>query len=383
MSAARLIQGNEACAEGALAAGCRFFGGYPITPSTEIAEMMAARLPRVGGKFIQMEDEIASMAAIIGASLAGLKVMTATSGPGFSLKLENVGFAAMCEVPCVIANVQRAGPSTGGPTAVGQGDIMQARWGTHGDHPTVAFMPYSVRDSFDLTVTGFNCAEELRVPVVILLDEVIGHMRERVELPDPAMLSIIDRRRPDPSVTAPSDYLPYDHSAEPVPAMADFGSGYRYHVTGLHHNERGMPTGKAPEIDRLVRRLAAKMELAREKYLLYEEHETEDAEILVIAGGSPVRPAKRAVRMAREAGIRAGLFVPRTIWPFPGDRVRELARTARRIIVPELNLGQMVLEVERYAYSSGAPVKIESLGRVDGELFTPGQIYTAIQEALL
>lgn len=379
--AARLLQGNEACAEGAIAAGCRFFAGYPITPSTEIAEVMADLLPRRGGKFIQMEDEIAGMAATIGGSLAGMKSMTATSGPGYSLKVENIGFAAMCETPCVIANVQRSGPSTGGPTAAGQADIMQARWGSHGDFPIVAFMPYSVRDTFDLTVTAFNCSEDLRVPVVILLDEVIGHMRERVQLPEPGQLELVDRRRPDPAVVSPQDYLPFDHDAYPVPLMADFGSGYRYHVTGLHHNARGAPTTEPAEIDRLVRRLHAKMDLAAGRWMRYEEFLTSDAEVLLIAGGSPVRAAKRAVRMARESGIRAGLFIPRTIWPFPEARVRELARSVRTIIVPELNLGQMALEVERLVCTGRGPVPVGRLGRVDGELFTPAQIYAAIREA--
>jgi 2-oxoglutarate ferredoxin oxidoreductase subunit alpha len=381
MTRARLIQGNEACAEGALAAGCRFFAGYPITPSTEVAEVMAARLPRLGGKFIQMEDEISGMAATIGGALAGMKSMTATSGPGYSLKVENIGFAAMCEVPCVIVNVQRSGPSTGGPTAAGQADIMQARWGSHGDFPIVAFMPYSVRDTFDLTVTAFNCSEDLRVPAVVLLDEVIGHMRERVELPEAGAFEVVDRRRPDPAVVPPEAYLPYDHDAQPVPMMADFGSGYRYHVTGLHHIATGAPTNRTSDIDRLVRRLNAKMELASQRWLLYEEFMTEDADVLLIAGGSPVRPAKRAVRMAREQGIKAGLFIPRTIWPFPEARVRELAQRVGRIIVPELNLGQMALEVERLACTSKGPVPVRRVGRVDGELFTPAQIHAAIREA--
>jgi len=379
MTTARLIQGNEACAEGALAAGCRFFAGYPITPSTEVAEMMAARLPRLGGKFIQMEDEIASMAAIIGASLTGHKVMTATSGPGFSLKQENIGFASMCEVPCVIVNVQRSGPSTGGPTTAGQGDIMQARWGTHGDHPIVAFAPYSVQDSFDLTVTAFNCAEDLRVPVVILLDEVIGHMRERVELPETASVTVVDRRRPDPALVSLEEYLPYDNSADPVPLMADFGSGYRYHVTGLNHNQKGMPTGNPAQIDQLVRRLNNKMELAAQRWQVYEELMTEDADVLVVATGGPVRAARSAVRQARADGVKAGMLIIQTVWPFPGARLAQLAARAKRIIVPELNLGQLVLEVERHVCTPAGKVPVTSLSRIDGELFTPNQILDAIK----
>lgn len=373
-----LVQGNEACADGAIAAGCQFYAGYPITPSTEIAEIMAARLPRTGGRFIQMEDEIASMAAIIGASLAGLKAMTATSGPGFSLKQENIGFAAMCEVPCVVVNVQRAGPSTGGPTAPGQGDIMQARWGTHGDHPMVAFVPYSVRDTYDLTVAAFNCAEHLRTPTIVLLDEVIGHMREQVEYPE--RVRVVDRERPDPAITPPDEYLPFAHADGAVAPMADFGSGYRYHVTGLHHDERGMPTANPTEIDRLVRRLQAKMDLAAASWQLYEEMHVADADILIVAAGGPVRPAKRAVNMARANGIKAGLFIPQTVWPFPVKRLRELMGRAKAVVVPELNLGQLVLEIERHACVGGRAVPVHSLTRVDGELFTPAQLYAAIEE---
>jgi len=380
LSSPRLVQGNEACAEGALAAGCRFFAGYPITPSTEIAEMMADRLPRLGGKFIQMEDEIASMAAIIGASLTGLKSMTATSGPGFSLKQENIGYAAMCEVPCVVVNVQRAGPSTGGPTSPSQGDIMQARWGTHGDHPVVVFSPQSVRDCFDLTVAAFNCAEDLRVPVVILMDEVIGHMRERVELPEPGDVKAVDRRRPDRAKLAPDAYLPYAGTEDVVPLMADFGSGYRYHVTGLSHDERGMPTSNPAVVDRLVRRLAAKMELAAQRWQFFDEFNTAGAEVLVVATGGPVGTAKRAVRMARSEGIKAGLLAIRTVWPFPGAKIRELSSACRAVVVPELNLGQLAGEVERYACQPDRRVPVTGVTKVDGELLTPAQIHAAIRE---
>lgn len=380
MVPARLIQGNEACVEGALAAGCRFFAGYPITPSTEVAELMAERLPPLGGKFIQMEDEIASMAAIIGASLCGAKAMTATSGPGFSLKQENIGFASMCEVPCVVVNVQRAGPSTGGPTAPGQGDIMQARWGTHGDHPVVAFSPYSVRDTFDLTVAAFNCAEDLRVPTIVLLDEVIGHMRERVVLPRQGEVEVVERRRPDPGKVKPEDYLPYAHTPELVPEMADFGSGYRHHVTGLNHDQRGRPVGAPAEVDRLVRRLSAKMRLASQRWSLWEEVETADAEVLVVATGSPARAAKEAVRAARRDGIKAGLLILRTVWPFPAGKVAQLASKARVIVVPELNLGQLVGEVERCSCRGGASPRVISLTRVDTELFSPFQIHETLRE---
>jgi 2-oxoglutarate/2-oxoacid ferredoxin oxidoreductase subunit alpha len=380
MGRAQLMQGNEACVEGALAAGCRFFAGYPITPSTEIAELMAERLPRLGGKFIQMEDEIASMAAIIGASLCGDKVMTATSGPGFSLKQENIGFAAMCEIPCVVVNVQRGGPSTGGPTAPGQGDIMQARWGTHGDHPVVVFSPYSVRDTFDMTVAAFNCAEDLRVPTIVLLDEVIGHMREGVQLPAPGAVDVVDRRRPDPSRVGFDDYLPYANTPDLVPEMADFGSGYRHHVTGLNHNERGRPFASPAEVDRLVRRLNGKMELAAQRWSLYQEVETADAEVLIVATGSPARSAKEAVRAARQEGVKAGLLIIQTVWPFPAARVAALAAKASTVIVPELNLGQLVGEVERYVCSASGSPRVVSLTRVDTELFQPAQILDALRE---
>ena len=377
-----MLQGNEACAEGALAAGCRFFAGYPITPSTEIAELMADRLPRLGGRFIQMEDEIASMAAIIGASLVGCKAMTATSGPGFSLKQENLGYAAMCEIPCVVVNVQRGGPSTGGPTSPAQGEIMQSRWGTHGDHPVVVFSPHSVRDAFDLTVNAFNCAEDLRVPTIVLMDEVIGHMRERVELPDASDVTVVTRRRPDRGRVDPADYLPFANAPGLVPEMADFGSGYRYHVTALYHNERGMPADDPAVVDALIRRLSAKMQLAAERWQFFDEVATADADLLMVATGGPVRAAKRAVRMARAEGVRAGLLDIRTVWPFPGDKVRELASRCKAVIVPELNLGQLAGEVERYACTDAGRVPVIGLTRVDGELFTPVQVYQALREVV-
>lgn len=370
----RLMQGNEACVEGAIAAGMRFFAGYPITPSTEIAEGSSERLPQVGGKFVQMEDEIASMAAVIGASLTGLKSMTASSGPGISLKQENIGYAAMAEIPCVIVNVQRGGPSTGLPTSPSQGDIMQARWGTHGDHPIIALYPSSVPEIYSVTVKAFNLAEKYRTPVILLLDEVIAHMREKVELPDMNKLEIIDRKK---SSTKPGEYLPFKADQEGgVPEMAAFGEGYRFHVTGLVHDETGFPSNSSEVAGRLMDRLMKKIQNNLEDIIMYEEQNTEDAEILILAYGSTARSARSAVDMAREEGIKVGLFRPITIWPFPEERVRELAKKVKNIIVPEMNLGQYILETERIV---GDKCMVEGINKADGEIITPEHILDRIK----
>ena len=371
----RLLQGNEACAEGALAAGCRFFAGYPISPSSEIAEYLSDHLPRVGGVFLQMEDEIAAMAAVIGASLAGRKALTATSGPGFSLKQENIGFAAMTEVPCVIVDVMRGGPSTGLPTAPAQADVMQARWGTHGDHPVIALVPASVREAFTETVRAFNLAERFRVPVILLMDEVIAHMREPVELPAPGALEIWDRPRP---TVPPEQYLPYADTPTGVPPMADFGTGYRFHVTGLAHNERGFPKDGAPVVDALLRRLLRKLEVAREDIDRFELAATDDAEVLVVAYGAVGRSARAALREARAAGHRVGLFRPLTLWPFPDAHLEKLARGCRAVVVAEMNAGQIALEVER-AVRGRCPVY--RVNRFDGEPIAPEEILLGIKEA--
>ncbi len=371
---ARLMQGNEACLEGAIAAGMRFFAGYPITPSTEIAEGASARLPKIGGKFIQMEDEIGSMAAVIGASLAGLKAMTATSGPGMSLKLENIGYASLTEIPCVIVNVQRGGPSTGLPTSPSQGDIMQARWGPHGDHPTIALYPASVSEAYTVTVTAFNFAEKYRMPVILLLDEVIGHMRERVVLPDAKDLKIIDRKK---ASVPPEEYLPY--KADPdggVPEMPAFGEGYRYHVTGLIHSENGFPTSDTQETAALINRLMKKVDNNSKDIIRYEEDGLEDAKIVLIAYGSASRSAKSAMDTAREQGISIGLFRPITIWPFAEDKIKEIANKAETIIVPEMNLGQYRSEVERAA---SGKCEILGINRADGEIITPEDILEKIK----
>ncbi len=372
----RLMQGNEAIAEGALAAGARFFAGYPITPSTEIAEILAEKLPAVGGKFIQMEDEIASMAAVIGASLAGLKSITATSGPGFSLKQENLGFAAITEVPCVVVNVQRYGPSTGIPTASAQGDIMQARWGTHGDHPVIALSPASVQESFSLTIQAFNLAERFRTPVILLADEVIGHMRERFVMPDSSEINVINRKKPPAGLTK---YYPYKPDDDGVPPMANFCEGFRYHVTGLVHDESGSPTTKADQAERLIKRLNSKIMDHLDEITMTESLMTEDAEIIIVACGAVSRSARQAVKQARAEGIKAGLFRLITIWPFPAKEITAISRQARAIIVPEMNLGQLIGEVERAVRSE---TKVTGVNRVTGEMITPDEILTAIKSEI-
>jgi len=370
----KLLQGNEACAEGALYAGCRFFAGYPITPSTEVAEYLSRRLPLIGGAFLQMEDEIAAMAAVIGGSLAGLKSLTATSGPGFSLKQENLGFAALTEVPCVIVNVMRGGPSTGVPTGPGQSDIMQCKWGTHGDHPSICLTPAYVQEIFSETVRAFNLSEKYRTPVIIAFDEIVGHMRERIEIPDKGILPVVDRTKP---TCTPQEYLPYDDREGDIPAMANFFEGYRYHVTGLNHGPDGFPVNASPRIHTDELRLMRKVETNRKDIIRYEEYRTEDAEIVVFAYGVSGRSGKTAVDEARAAGVKAGLFRPLTIWPFPEEEVEALASRVKRIIVPELSLGQIILEVER---CTRGKCPVEGIYRVDGDPITPGQILKKIQE---
>jgi 2-oxoglutarate ferredoxin oxidoreductase subunit alpha len=371
----QVISGNEACAEGALAAGMRFYAGYPITPSSEIAEILSERLPEVGGCFIQMEDEIAAMGAIIGASLTGAKSMTATSGPGFSLKQENLGYASMVEVPCVVVNVQRGGPSTGLPTLPAQADVMQARWGTHGDHPIIALAPNSVRETFEQTIRAFNLSEKYRVPVILLLDEIIGHVNEKVILPEPGEYQIVNRAKP---TEPPDQYLPYRQTESDIPPMANFGEGYRYHVTGLSHDETGFPTNKPTEIERLVQRLCRKIERYRHEIIEVKEELLDDAEIAVFAYGSVSRSARRAIQMARDKGVKAGLLRPLVLWPFPEEAVRDVAERVSHIIVPELNLGQMAHEVE---WASCRKPKVVKVNRVDGEPINPLQILDAIMQA--
>lgn len=373
----RLMQGNEACVEGALAAGMKFYGGYPITPSTEIAELSAEKLPRVGGKFIQMEDEIAGIAAAIGGSLAGLKSMTATSGPGYSLKQENLGYAAIAEIPLVVVNVQRGGPSTGLPTAPAQADVMQAKWGTHGDHPIIALSPSSVKETFDVTVRAFNLAEKYRTPVVILTDEVVGHMREKIEIPDTSDIEIIDRAKPEAN---DKNYLPYGVAeGDWVPPMAAFGDGHRYHVTGLMHDETGFPSNSSENAEKLLDRLMNKIDKNLDDIVDYEEYMLEDAEIAILSYGSTARSAKSAVKQLREQGIKAGMFRPITIWPFPEEQVRRLSEKVKSILVAEMNLGQIVLETQRIVKGN---CDVNLIGKANGEVITPAEIVSKAKEVL-
>ena len=372
----KLMQGNEACTMAAIAAGLRFYAGYPITPSTEIAEMCSEELPKVGGKFIQMEDEIGSISACIGASLTGTKAMTATSGPGFSLMQEAIGYAGLCEIPVVIIDVQRVGPSTGMPTSPAQGDVMQARWGTHGDHPIIALAPGNVKECYDLTFRAFELSEKYRVPVIVLMDEVIGHMREKVVLPDPSSYAI--PRRPMPE--SPEGYKPY--AADPdggVPPMAPFGTGYRWHCTGLTHDENGAPTSKPAIAGALARRLNLKIENKTEELADYFTEELEGCDLAVVSFGSSAMASLSAVRRARKEGYKVGMLRLKTIWPFPIKTVKYLLASAKKILVPEMNLGQLALEIER---SAACEQPVIRLGKANGELFHPDEVFAAIKEAL-
>jgi len=369
-----LLQGNEAVVEGALRAGCRFYAGYPITPATEISEILSVKLPQVDGTFIQMEDEIASLGAVIGASLAGVKAMTATSGPGFSLMQENLGFAVISEVPCVIVDVMRGGPSTGLPTMPSQSDVMQARWGTHGDHPIVVLSASTVRECFDMTIKAFNFSEKFRTPVILLIDEVVGHMREKIVLPNDGEVEVIDRVKP---TVPPEWYIPYEDTPSGVPAMADFGEGYRYHVTGLTHDIRGFPTSRPDEIGPFVARLHRKISSHFSEIQIAEFFETEDAEVTMIAYGCVARSAKRAVIEAREKGLKVGLLKLMTLWPFMRAAVEKVLQTSKVVLVPEMNMGQISREVKRVNKGSA---KVFTLNKVDGTIITPQEILGRIME---
>lgn len=364
--AVKLMQGNEAIALGAIAAGCRFYAGYPITPSSEIAEVLARELPRVGGKFIQMEDEIASMAAIIGARLGGLKSMTATSGPGFSLMQENLGYAVIAEIPCVVVDVQRLGPSTGQPTSASQGDMMQARWGTHGDHPILALAPTSVREAFDLTVKAFDFAERFRTPVLLMTDEVIGHMREPVELPDFSTIQVFEHQVTEP----PEMYKAFRNTPDGVPAFVPFGRGYRYHVTGLLHDEVGFPTQRLDEIEPWLERVNTKLDRFKDELALYEADYQEGARVALLSYGCSARTARHAVKQARAAGEKMSLLTLKSIWPFPERVVEALGDQVEKIVVIEMNLGQIALEVERIVGRR----KVRKAVRATGEMVTPQEV---------
>ena len=373
------LQGNEACALGAIRAGCRFFAGYPITPSTEIAEVMARELPKVGGVFIQMEDEIASAAAVVGASLAGVKAMTATSGPGFSLMQETIGYAVMTETPCVFVNVMRLGPSTGLPTKPAQGDIMQARWGTHGDHAIIVLYPTTVEEVYRYIITAFNIAEEYRTPVVFLMDETLGHMRESFYPPKDEELFVIERLK-DSSFGDEELFVPFSESeyAEPTPfPMAEMGKT-KFHVSGLVHDESGFPLSSPDVAEKLIRRLTNKIRLHSDELALYEEYEVEDAEILVVAYGIVARSALKAVKIARRDRIKVGLFKPITIWPAPISRFRKLVEKASTIIIAEMNLGQYAKEL--ISSIDRKSKVIRTINKVSGELIKPEEILDVITE---
>jgi len=372
LSGVYFAEGDWACAEGAIAAGCRFFAGYPITPATEIAERMALRLPKVGGAYVQFEDELGSMAAVIGSSYAGVKAMTATSGPGLSLMQENIGLAVMTEAPCVIVDVMRGSPSTGQPTKAAQGDVMQCRWGSHGDYEIIALVPASVQEMFDLTIEAFNLSEQYRVPTMVMADEVIGHVRERLVIPDPNNITIINRKKPD---APPGEYLPFQPGENLVPPMACFGEGYHFHATGLTHDERGYPDMSIETQEKLVRRLCDKIRRNANKIIRLDKRFVDDAEILVVAFGSPARSAASAVATARSEGIKAGLLRLVTIWPFPTEELEELSKQLKSVIVLEMNYGQLVREVERAV----KPTPVSFLPKLGEEPHRPEEVLSAIR----
>ena len=370
----KFVQGNEACVEGALYAGLDFYAGYPITPSTEIAELLSFRLPEIGGKFIQMEDEIASLCAIIGASLAGRKVMTATSGPGFSLMQEALGYAVMAEIPCVIVDVQRGGPSTGIPTHGSQGDINQARWGTHGDHAVIAMTASNHQDVFAVTIEAFNLAETYRTPVILLLDEVVAHMRERLIIPDPGTVPLVERLQT--SVPEGVDYHPYLPREDGRLPMSDFGGVHRYNVTGLFHDMWGFPSTEPRVVHGLLRHLVDKIENRTDLIARYKEYYLEDAEHIMISYGSAARSARHVVENRRLRGEKLGLLELQTLWPFPGDMIREKCAQARSVIVVELNMGQILREVKM---AVDEPHKVFLANRIDGVFITPTDILNILR----
>ncbi len=370
------FSGDEACAEAAISAGCRFFAGYPITPATEIAERMAERMPEIGGTYIQMEDELASMNAVLGASWGGAKAMTATSGPGFSLMMENLGLGLMTETPCVLVNVQRGGPSTGLPTLVAQADMMQARWGSHGSYEIIALCPSSPQEFFDLTIQAFNLAEKYRTPVLVMADESVGHMTERVVIPAAETLPLYPRRKPQ---VPPEEYRPFAGDPDGVPAMACAGEGYHLHVTGLTHDERGYPLTTDPAVqERLVHRLVHKIRDNRADILRVQSEGLDDAEVIVVAYGITARIALWPIEMARAEGIKVGWLKLVTVWPFPEDLIRELAARTRAFVVPEINYGQIALEVERCAGGQARTVLVPHAG---GDVHEPHVILEAIRRA--
>ncbi len=375
LTGVHFLDGDHACCEGALAAGARFASGYPITPSTEVVERFAARVPTVGGVFIQMEDELAASIALQGAVWGGAKAFTVTSGPGFSLMMEHIGFAAMTETPCVFVDVQRGGPSTGLPTLPAQADMMQCRWGSHGDYEMIALCPNSPQECFDLTVHAFNLAEKYRTPVMVMMDEVVGHMTEKVVIPAADKIYIEPRRHTN---KCPDEYLPYKANGDGVPDMAHAGEGYKFHITGLTHDERGYPMMNTASQDKLVKRLKAKIADAGDKIVRYEEDAIGGAEVVVVSYGITSRVAQRAIEMARAKGAKVGRLRLITAWPFPEKRIAELSSKVKAFVVPELNLGQMVREVERAAAGRARTVCVPHAG---GSVHRPEDIFHAIMEA--
>lgn len=375
MTGAHFLSGNEACCEGAIAAGCRFVAGYPITPSTDIVERIAVRFPKLGGQFIQMEDELASSIAILGAAWAGAKSMTVTSGPGFSLMMEHIGLAVMTETPCVFVNVQRGGPSTGLPTLPAQSDLMQARWGSHGDYELIALSPNSPQETFEMTIESFNLSEKYRTPVMLMTDECVGHMTEKVVIPPAEEIEVLPRRY---TQLPPDEYLPYRTGPDLVPDMIKAGDGYGIHVTGLTHDERGYPVINAEAQDKLVNRLVDKIQKNADDIIDYEEYDIDDCDVVVFALGIASRVAFRALAMAREAGLRVGMLRPKVIWPFPEQRIRELAERVKAFVVVEMNLGQMVHEVARCCAGRAATLLVPHAG---GTVHDPKQILQAIKDA--
>jgi len=375
LTGAHFIDGDQACTEGCLAAGARFAAGYPITPSTEVVERFAKRIPQVGGRFIQMEDEMASSIAIQGAVWGGAKAFTVTSGPGFSLMMEHIGLAVMTETPCVFVNVQRGGPSTGLPTLPGQADMMQARWGSHGDYEIIALAPSSPQECFDFSIKAFNLAEEYRVPVMFMMDEVVGHMTEKVIIPPADQIEIYPRRM---TKLPPEQYLPFQAGEDLIPEMVRAGEGYRFHITGLTHDERGYPVMNAEAQDKLIRRLRDKILRAVDRITMLEEEGLEDADVVVLSYGITSRVAQRAVELARAKGLKVGKLRMITVWPFPEDHIRKVAARVKAFVVPEINMGQIVREVERVAAGRAKAIPVPHAG---GSVHRPEDILQAIEEA--
>jgi 2-oxoglutarate ferredoxin oxidoreductase subunit alpha len=376
LTGSHYLDGDHACSEGAIAGGCRFAAGYPITPSTEVVERLSQRFPQCGGRFQQFEDELAASIALQGAAWGGAKALTVTSGPGFSLMMEHIGLAAITETPCVFINVQRAGPSTGLPTQPAQGDMMQARFGSHGDYRLIALCPNSPQECFDLTLEAFNMSEEYRVPVLVMLDEVVGHMTEKVVIPEARKLKVTERRW---TAKKPGEYKPFDANGGLVPEMVKAGDGYRIHVTGLTHDERGYPSMTVPAHEKMQMRLNDKIMNNVDKIVRYEASDLDNAEVVVVSYGITSRIAQKAIRQAREQGLRVGSFRLITAWPFPEKQIAELSKKVKAFVVPELNLGQMVLEVERMAAGRCRTIPVPHVG---GTVHDPSVILKKIQEAV-